>query len=145
MIIPLQNRKPAMINDMIRNSWTCKSWHEAEVSEAKENGVIYDARGASRPGKPVVQCNNAKCKPPEPLAYLCRSLNSEISASLIEYKTYYCCPRRLFVGRLYEGCTTFRCRLSASDRLNVLSSLQRGQWTFIFRGLWIVSSCLVRS
>lgn len=44
-----------------------------------------------------------------------------------------------------SGCTTRKCRVRASFRLNVFSSVQYLHRSFCFPALWIVSSCRVRS
>lgn len=53
--------------------------------------------------------------------------------------------RRCLPGQSTSGCTTRMCRVSASLRENVFSSVHRWQRTFCLRALWIVSSCRVRS
>lgn len=53
--------------------------------------------------------------------------------------------RRCLPGQSTSGCTTRMCRVNASLRLKVFSSVQRWHRTFCLRALWIVSSCRVRS
>lgn len=53
--------------------------------------------------------------------------------------------RRCLPGQSTSGCTTRMCRVSASLRLKVFSSVHRWQRTFCLRALWIVSSWRVKS
>lgn len=68
--------------------------------------------------------------------------SSEVKQSVIIHSLplRFCLP-----GQFTSGCTTRMCRVSASLREKVFSSVHKWHRTFCFFALWIVSSCLVRS
>ena len=70
-----------------------------------------------------------------------RTASSERPGFVVQSLPFrFCLP-----GQSISGWTTRMCRVSASFREKVFSSVHRWHRTFCLRALWIVSSCLVRS